>query len=90
MGQGLPWGTKQYLTSDSVDARLFGCACCGMKEYDSSDNLAKKKKYRIVPVELLNSLKLSNKDFYEYEENLKVKLMLPIKWLLLYFYTLES
>jgi hypothetical protein len=45
MGQGLPWGTKQYLTSDSVDARLllFGCACCGMKEYDSSDNLAKKK-----------------------------------------------
>jgi hypothetical protein len=44
--QGSPWGTKPYFTHDSVDARLFGCACCGMKEYDSSDDLVTKKKIR--------------------------------------------
>ena len=44
--RGLPWGTKSYFTHDSVDARLFGCAWCRMKEYDNSDDLVTKKKIR--------------------------------------------
>ena len=78
LGRWLPWGTKQYFTNDSIDARLFGCAYCGMKEYDNSDDFTKMKIYQFIPLESLKLLKLSNEDSHEYQKNLKVKLILPI------------
>ena len=31
LGRGCPWGKSQY-DDNSIDARLLGCACCGMKD----------------------------------------------------------
>jgi hypothetical protein len=73
LGRGLPWGIKPYFTHDSVDARLFGCACCGMKEYDNGDSPITKKKFQLLPVDMLDLLKLSKEDCHKYRENLKVK-----------------
>jgi hypothetical protein len=46
------------------------------EEYDNSDNIVTKNQF--LTVNMLNVLKLSTKDSHEYEENLKVKLMLPV------------
>ena len=48
LGRGCPWGTKSHYHNDSIDARLLGCACCGMKEYDDIDQFEIKKQFHFL------------------------------------------
>jgi hypothetical protein len=49
-----------------------------MKECYNNDNLVTKKKIQFLPVYILNILKVSKEYSHEYEENLKIKSMLPV------------
>ena len=73
MGRGCSWGTVPKHDVNSVDARLFGCAACGMKEYDNVESLesAKKGFERIPLSQLEKSLKMKPEAAKEYNERMK-------------------
>ena len=78
MGQGLQWGTKQFYSDDSIDAKLLGCACCGMREYKSKSDPTAKTKFDYFHVNRLDILKLTKEDSQDYKEKLKIELLLPV------------
>ncbi len=47
LGQGLTWGTKQFHSDESIDAKLLGCACCGIREYENKNKPTAKKKLNL-------------------------------------------
>ena len=79
LGRGCEWGTKPSYHNCSIDARLLGCASCGMKDYDNIDESEIKREYTFLPLNKLDLLKLTNKDANAHKKQINMKpLYLPI------------
>ena len=79
MGRGCQWGTTSTYDDKSVDARLLGCACCGMKDYNDTDESEIKREYKYLPLSKLDILELNNDDTRTYVNQITMKpLYLPV------------
>ena len=77
IGRGCSWGDKPTYDEKSVDARLFGCACCGMKEYDDVGEAGNIETFHRVPLSQLSKLQLAPEDAQEYERHLEQVIEIP-------------
>jgi hypothetical protein len=77
IGRGCPWGSKREYSSNSIDAILYGCACCGIKEFNDIGENRKKQQFNLLPLSQLNLLKLDKIETKKYKEQLNMMLMLP-------------
>jgi hypothetical protein len=77
LGRGCYWGGIPRFCANSVDARLLGCACCGIKEfYGLQDGNARRHSY--LPLKQLDILKLNEEESLRYASQLMIQLKLPI------------
>ena len=72
IGRGCPWGTKQIYDKNSVDARLYACSCCGIKNYDDTGDNNNRQEFKIVPLSDLDILKLKEEKSMIYQKQLNV------------------
>ena len=78
IGRGCYWGTKPQYDINSVDARLYGCACCGVKDYHDITLFDKSQNFQLLQLNELNLLKLTKEDVVTYHDQLRVELQLPV------------
>jgi hypothetical protein len=78
IGRGCPWGERSCYDDISVDARLFGCSCCGMKDYhDVGEYNQQENKFQFVPLSSLEILKLSEEEALMHNAHLNTKINIP-------------
>ena len=85
MGKGCFWGTKQSyaeksIDANSIDAMLLGCAACGRKEYHDIGEEDNRHKFEFMGLSnnKLCIFKLDEEATKKYEDQMKVKLDLPV------------
>ena len=79
IGKGCSWGSKPCYDENSIDAKLLGCAVCGMKEYDNTGEEDKRRQFKLISLsdEKLDIFKLDKEAIEKYKKQTKMTLDLP-------------
>ena len=81
VGRGYYWADDeehQKYTENSVDALLYGCACCGMKDYNGLEDSDTDKQFKRMGLSKLSVLALDEQEEKDHKKHIDQPVNVPV------------